>query len=143
MAAQKELVMNQRCCWDSRNKKQVEEAKQWFVSFKRKGVQIQDADGKPVQYFRPYFEELVAIASTEDLKGKRLLKILCEKGDERVVWDSNNGRQAMEAKEKFRDLIKKGYSAYSVDARGKKNRRIKEFDVEAEEILMVPPTAKG
>jgi len=143
MSSQNELVMNQRCCWDSRKRKQVEEAKQWFVAFKRKGVVIQDKDGKPVQYFRPHYEELVAIAGTDELKGKRLLKILNDRGDERVVWDSNNGRQAMEAKEKFRDLVGKGYSAYSVDARGRKNRRIKEFDVEAEEILMVPPTAKG
>jgi hypothetical protein len=143
MSTQKELVMNARLCWDSRNKKQVEEAKKWFVSFKRKGVPIRDVKGNTVQYFRPHYEELVALASQENLAGKRLLKSLCEKGDERVVWDANNGRQALEAKEKFRSLIDKGYSAYSVDAEGCKNRRIQEFDVESEEILMIPPTAKG
>jgi len=142
MESQKKLVMNERACWDSHNKKQVEEAKQWFVAFKRKGVVIQNAEGKPVQYFRPHYEELVAIAD-KDVSGNRTLKILCDKGDERVVWDANNGRQAKEAKEKFLDLVKNGYSAYSVDSRGRKNRRIDEFDVEAEEILMIPKTAKG
>lgn len=139
---QRDLVMNTRFCWDTGDRKQVEEAKQWFVSFKRKGVAIQDSDGKTVQFFRPYYGELVALAGAVPA-GKRLLKVLCEKGDERIVWDVNNGCQGKEAKEKFLDLIKKGYSAYSVDSRGRKNKRIDEFDVEAEEILMIPPTAKG
>jgi hypothetical protein len=142
MERQNDLVMNTRLCWDSTNKRQVEEAKQWFVSFKRKGVPIQDNNGKPVQFFRPHYEELVALAAQEH-SGNRVLKILCEKGDERVVWDKNNGRQAKEAKEKFMQLVKSGYSAYSVDTKGRKNKRIEEFDVEAEEILMIPPTAKG
>lgn len=142
MEGKNDLVIRQRAVWDSSNKRQVEEAKQWFVSFKRKGVPIEDKDGKLVQFFRPHYEELVALAATEH-EGNRVMKILCEAGDERVVWDKNNGRQALEAKDKFSDLIKKGYSAYSVDAKGKKNRRIEEFDVEAEEILMIPPTAKG
>jgi hypothetical protein len=136
------LVMNTRLCWDSKSKKQVEEAKQWFVAFKRKGVPIQDTNGKPVQFFRPHYEELVAMATVDHI-GNRTLKILNDKGDERVVWDSNNGKQAKEAKDKFLSLVKSGYSAYSVDAKGKKNHRIDEFDVEAEEILMIPPTAKG
>jgi hypothetical protein len=136
------LVLNRRCCWDTQNKKQVEEAKAWFVEFKRKGVPIEDAQGRPVQFFRPHYGELVAKA-TQDHSGNRVLKILCEKGDDRIVWDRNNGRQAKEAKEKFLSLIGQKYTAYSVDAKGKKNRRIEEFDVEAEEILMIPPTAKG
>ena len=139
---QTELVMNARLCWDSRKKKQVEEAKQWFVAFKRKGVPIQDKDGKLVKYFRPHYEELVAIAD-QDVSGRRTLKILCENGDERIVWDVNNGRQAKEAKEKYLDLVKKGYAVYSVDTKGRKNRRIDEFDVESEELLAIPPTAKG
>ena len=44
---------------------------------------------------------------------------------------------------RYYTLTKKGYKAYSVDRNGNKNRRIKEFDVDAEEILMIPPTAKG
>jgi hypothetical protein len=137
-----DFVMNRRCCWDTNDRNQVEEAKQWFVSYKRKGVPIQDADGKPVQFFRPHYGELVALA-TPAHAGKRVMKILCEKGDERVVWDRDKGKEAKEAKEKFLELVKKGYSAYSVDSKGRKNRRIEEFDVEAEEILMIPPTAKG
>jgi len=136
------LVMPQRCVWDSNNRNQVEEAKRWFVAFKRKGVPIQDTDGKPVQFFRPHYEELVALPSPTD-EGTRVLKSLCEKGDERNVWDRNNGREALEAKERFKSLLSKGYSAYSVNAQGHKNNRIEEFDVEAEEILMIPPTAKG
>ena len=137
-----DLIIDKRCIWDSTDHRQVEQAKKWFVAFKRQGVPIQDKSGKTVQFFRPHYEELVAKASVEHA-GNRTMKILCEKGDERVVWDANNGHQAKQAKDRFIELLKKGYSAYSVDTKGKKSRRIEEFDVEAEEILMIPPTAKG
>lgn len=137
-----DMIMDKRLCWDVDDRRQVEEAKKWFVKFKRHGVPIQDAEGKPVQFFRPHYGELVALA-TPAHAGKKVMKILCEAGDERLVWDSNNGKEAKEAKSKFVELLGKGYSAYSVDIEGKKNRRIDEFDVEAEEILMIPPTAKG
>jgi len=136
------LVNRTRFCWDMTDRRQVEEAKAWFVTFKRKGVPIEDKDGRPVEFFRPHYGELVALP-TPSHEGNRTLKILSDKGDERIVWDFNNGRQAKEAKEKFMSLVGQGYSAYSVDAKGNKNRRIQEFDVEAEEILMIPPTAKG
>jgi len=142
MDGQQELVINRRFCWDSQNKWQVEEAKRWFTSYKRKGVPIQDEHGMPVEFFRPHYEELVAMVEPVH-EGNRVLKILSEKGDERVVWNKNDGQQAKEAKQKFLDLIGKGYKAYSVDTKGRKNRRIEEFDVEAEEILMVPATARG
>jgi len=142
MERSNDLIMNTRFCWDTEDKSQVEEAKQWFVSFKRKGVTIQDSAGKTVQFFRPHYGELVALA-TPAHSGNRLMKILCEAGDERLVWDREKGQEAKQAKDKFLDLLKKGYSAYSVDTKGHKNRRIEEFDVEAEEILRIPPTANG
>lgn len=134
------MVMNQRIVWDSKHKKQVEEAKQEFLKFKREGYIITDEAGQNIDHFRPHFEELIICAKGTK---KNCMKILSESGDDRIIWDMNNGREAKEAKSKFVELLKKGYKAYSVDAKGKKNRRIEEFDVEAEEILMVPPTAKG
>ena len=50
---------------------------------------------------------------------------------------------AKEAKAKFEELLGKNYMAFSVDSEGKKNRKIEEFDIDAEEILMVPPTSAG
>ncbi len=136
-----ELVMDERVVWDSKRLKQVDEAKMLIMGFKRRGYQIMLGDGKtPMERFRPHLEEVVIKAHR---LGTRVLKILCEKGDERLVWDKERGQQAKEAKKKFLEYLKKGHKAYSVDIDGKKNKRIHEFDVDAEEILMIPPTAKG
>lgn len=137
----KELVMDERVVWDSKRLKQVDEAKMLIMGFKRRGYQIMLGDGiTPMERFRPYLEEVVIKAHK---LGTRVLKILCEKGDERLVWDKERGQQAKEAKKKFLEYLEKGHKAYSVDFNGKKNKRIHEFDVDAEEILMIPPTAKG
>jgi len=135
-----DLVMDRRIVWDSRKLKEVDEAKATIRGYRSKGYLITKADGTPLDKFIPSLEEVVVKAQKV---AKRVMKILNEKGDERLVWDKENGKEAKEAKAKFEDLIAKGYTAYSVDSSGKKNRKIEEFDVDAEEILMVPKTAKG
>jgi len=135
-----ELVMDQRIIWDSKRLKQVDEAKMRIMAFKRQGYQILLVSGLPMEKFRPNLEEVIVKATKF---GKGILKILTEQGDERLVWDKERGQEAKEAKKKFLEFLQKGYKAYSVDVNGKKNRKIEEFDVDAEEILMIPPTAKG
>jgi len=134
-----ELVMNQRVIWDRTKIKEIEEAKQLILGFRRDGYEIMKTDGTPMERFNPCFEEVIVKASKVC---KKILKILSDKGDERVVWDRDNGREAKQAKKRFEKLLKEKYLAFSVDAKGKKNRKITEFDVDAEEILMVPPTVK-
>jgi len=136
-----DLVMDERVVWDCKKLKQIDEAKARIMSFKRRGYLILLGDGKtPMEKFRPHFEEVVIKAQK---LGTKVLKILCEKGDERLVWDKERGQEAKEAKKKFLEFLNKGHKAYSVDIDGKKNKRIYEFDVDAEEILMIPKTAKG
>ncbi len=135
-----DLVMDQRVVWDHRSMKEVEQAKQFIMIYRKKGHRVEKADGSVMERFNPALEE--AIIKVERI-ARCVMKILSEKGDERLVWDMDNGQEAKEAKKKFAELIGKGYKAYSVDHRGKKNRRIEEFDVEAEDILMVPETVKG
>lgn len=135
-----ELVMDQRIVWDRNSMKQVDEAKAKFRKFRAKGHEILTAAGDILERFNPHIEEFVVKAAKN---AKRTMKILCDKGDDRIVWDKENGRQAKEAKAKFEELVGKGYKAYSVDSKSRKNRRIHEFDVDAEEILMTPPTTKG
>lgn len=134
------LVVDRRVVWDSRILKQVDEAKTTIMDFKRRGHEILKANGEPMQRFHPSLEEV--IIKVEKIPS-HVLKILTPNGDDRIVWDKDNGPEAMEAKDKFHELIKKGYKAFSVDQGGKRKRHIKEFDVEAEEILMIPETAKG
>lgn len=135
-----ELVMDRRIVWDSKKMREIEEAKSEIRKYRAQGYEILKPDGSPLDRFMPYLEEVVIKAQKTV---KRVMKILCEKGDERIVWDRDSGKEAMEAKVRFEDLIKKNYMAFSVDTKGNKNRKIEEFDVDAEEILMVPPTSKG
>lgn len=135
-----ELVMDQRIVWDSASMKQIDEAKSQIRLYRSQGYEIVTTDGKSFERFKASLEEVIVKAGKT---GKRLMKILNEHGDERLVWDKENGQEAKQAKAKFVELLEKGYKAYSVDIKGKKNRRIEEFDVDAEEILMVPKTVKG
>lgn len=135
-----ELVMDVRIVWDARKLKQVDEAKKEYRKYRSLGYQIFKLDGTPLERFLPSLEEIVVRSQGAC---QRVLKILCPKGDERVVWDKEDGPQALQAKAKFVELLSKGYMAFSVDSKGKKNRKIEEFDVDAEEILMIPPTSKG
>jgi len=135
-----ELVMDQRIVWDRSKMKEIEQAKKMIVDYKRKGYEILKPDGTLMERFSPFLEEVIVKAQKI---AKSVMKILTDKGDERLVWDRDNGREAKQAKKRFLDLLKQGYTAFSVDRDSEKNRKIKEFDVDAEEILMVPETVKG
>ncbi len=135
-----ELVMNQRVIWNKGNMKEIEQAKKIIMGYKRKGYEIRKSDGTLMEKFSPILEEVIVKAQKV---AKSVMKILTEKGDERIVWDRENGREAKQAKTKFLELLKKGYTAFSVDQVSEKNKKITEFDIDAEEIMMVPEVVKG
>jgi len=135
-----ELVMDQNIIWNKFNKKEVEQAKKVLMEFKRKGYELIKTDGTLMKKFSPVLEEVKV--KVKDV-AKSVMKILSPEGDERLIWDKDNGREAMQAKKKFLQLIKEGYTAFSVDHKSEKNKKITEFDVDAEEIMMVPETVKG
>lgn len=134
------LVMDERIVWDSRSLKQIDEAKMQIMKYKRLGHQIFLANDKPMEKFSAGLEEVIVRVQRIQ---KCIMKILSDNGDDRIVWDKDNGKEAKEAKAKFVELLGKNYKAYSVDVSGKKHKRIEEFDVDAQEILMIPPTARG
>lgn len=135
-----DLVMDLRLTWNPLRLKEIDEAKVHFMDYKRQGYEILGPDGTVVERFHPSFGEVV-VKTKKVLK--HMMKILCDKGDERLTWDREEGTEAKQAKKRFEDLLSQGYKAYSVDEKGKKNRRIEEFDVDAQELLMIPPTSKG
>jgi hypothetical protein len=136
-----ELVMDRTIVWDSSHLKEIDQAKKKYISYRKQGYLITKDDKKTIiDRFNPMFEAFVVIA--KKVKGKKMT-ILTEKGDERIVWDMDNGLEAKQAKNRFVKLLKEGFKAYSVNQNGEKNRRITEFDVEAEEILLIPQTIKG
>jgi hypothetical protein len=79
-----------------------------------------------------------------------VIRILSQDGDERLVWDRLDPKQVKEAFLKFKELLKKGYSAFCILASGKRGHKITEFDPSLEEILfsnkevlLIPPTQPG
>ncbi len=136
----KELVMPKKILWDSKSLKSIDQAKKIIMEYKKAGYMILKINGKIMERFNPRLEEVV-------IKTKKIfahiMKILDVTGDDRLTWDRDNGKEAKEAKKRFYELLKQGYMAFSVDNKSERNRRINEFDVDAEEILMVPKTVKA
>jgi len=136
-----EITINERIIWNSSSLKQIDEAKKLYLKWKNKGYKIEDTAGNVVKRFKPAYEELIVLAQKMT---KKFMVILCEKGDDdTIVWDKENGKEAKEAKAEFVKLMDKGYKAYSINRRSGKKTRIYEFDVDLEEILMVPKTVRG
>jgi len=77
-------------------------------------------------------------------------RILSDNGDDRVVWDRRIPEQVKEAFKKFKELLKKGYTAYATNNDGSRGHKITEFDPGLEEIILgageailVPKTSPG
>jgi hypothetical protein len=64
-------------------------------------------------------------------------------GDSKVHWDKNNAVEVEAAKASFDVLKKKGYVAFRLNSDGSTGEQIREFDPNAEKILMRPPLQGG
>ena len=72
------------------------------------------------------------------------MSILDRSGDTTVTWDKDNADEVENAKRTFDDLKKKGFVAYSVKGRnGEKGEILREFDPDAERLIMAPPLVGG
>lgn len=70
---------------------------------------------------------------------KGVLRVLSRNGDDEYPWE--NEKTAEDAKRMFDDLIVKRHAAFAKRVDG--HERIKEFDPNAEEIIMVRPLVGG
>ena len=75
------------------------------------------------------------------MKGE--LRVMGREGDTKVMWDSDNDLEVETAKESFDKLVGKGYAAFKVKKNGDQGARVKEFDADAEMLILVPPMAGG
>lgn len=69
-----------------------------------------------------------------------------EAGDLRVTWDPNVPAEVAAARAQFDSLIGrggKGYMAYKVQAGGGKGEQIRQFDPNAEAIILAPAMVGG
>jgi hypothetical protein len=65
-------------------------------------------------------------------------------GDQRVIWDSDQEEEVAAARETFKRLTKAGYLAYRAEGKkGEKGEQIREFDPDAERIILVRPHQGG
>jgi predicted deacetylase len=65
-------------------------------------------------------------------------------GDDRLTWDKRFIDQIKEARDKFYELVAKGYRAFSLKVDGtKKEELMTQFDPSVEEVLFVPPQQAG
>ncbi len=75
--------------------------------------------------------------------GTHMLAVMSTAGDVRVMWNPDNAAEVAAAKKTFDDLKKQGHAAFSVKANGDKGTQLREFDPEAEKIIMAPPMRGG
>lgn len=73
-----------------------------------------------------------------------VLKLMGQRGDQKVAWDPADKGQIEKARSKFNQLVKNmKYLAFRMDETGKKGEQIKEFDENAGAILIVAPMQGG
>jgi hypothetical protein len=73
-----------------------------------------------------------------------LMHELNHEGDAQVAWDTDNREEVDVARDTFNRLKKKGYLAYRADTRGRQTgSQLREFDPEAERIVLVKPLVGG
>lgn len=73
----------------------------------------------------------------------REMCVMDRTGDTKTIWDSDKPDEVEVARETFKKLTKKGYVAYAVDKDGNKGKVVKDFDPDAEKLILSPPLAGG
>jgi hypothetical protein len=79
---------------------------------------------------------------TQEAVGRELI-VLDASGDTKLVWDPSKAPEVAAARQMFTDMKKKGYLAYKVDRKGDKGEVLREFDEDAEKMIMAPQTVGG
>jgi hypothetical protein len=77
------------------------------------------------------------------LDSGRELVILDASGDTRIIWDPDKPAEVEHAKKTFAEFKAKGYLAYKVDRKGDKGEVLRDFDAEAEKMILAPRTIGG
>lgn len=64
-------------------------------------------------------------------------------GDVKVIWDPENEDEVAAVQQQFDELRAKGFLAYRVAERGRKGVQLREFDPNAESLILAPPLVGG
>lgn len=79
----------------------------------------------------------------DTVAAERELIVLDHTGDTKIIWDPDKADEVETARETFNKLKKKGYMAYAVDRKGDKGTVLREFDPNAEKLILAPATVGG
>lgn len=72
------------------------------------------------------------------------MSILDRTGHLSVTWSADNAEEVRAARATFTEMTGKGYSAFEVGENGKgRGERIRSFDANIEEMVLVPPVQGG
>ena len=88
---------------------------------------------------------VLPLRATRDLSDEHRgeIAVLDHTGDTKLVWDRRNAPEVEAARATFDALKRQGYLAYSVSKAGDRNEVLREFDPDAEAIILSPPLAGG
>jgi hypothetical protein len=64
-------------------------------------------------------------------------------GDERITWDPNDKKSTEKARERFKELLRSGWSFFRMKTDLKTGEHIRDFDPTAKKILAVAPMCGG
>jgi len=120
--------------WDSSKLREVEDAKVIYRQAKAEGRRIEDLIGNPVEFFKPSLHGIRILA--KELKDSQFrMRILNEKGDETLIWDSLDSAEVKESAKIFKEYLDKGWRAFAISSDGKIKKRLHSFDAELEEVV--------
>lgn len=71
------------------------------------------------------------------------MRVVDPTGDTKTIWNSDDPDEVAAARDQFDTLRGKGFIAYRVDDEGDKSAVLREFDPEAEKMILRPPMAGG
>jgi hypothetical protein len=125
---------NLRIEWDTTNKKEIEDAKKYYQRARAEKRTITTIEDIPVTCFNPNLGTLL-IKNTELKETEFEMRIFDETGDRRLIWDSTDTDMIKDAAKMFKEYIKKGWRAYAIGFKGRPNKRVYDFDPEAEELF--------
>lgn len=74
---------------------------------------------------------------------ERELVILDQTGDTKMIWDAEKPDEVAHARDTFEKFKKKGYAAYRVNKKGDQGEVLREFDPEAEKMILAPQMVGG
>lgn len=79
----------------------------------------------------------------ELLKTVGLETVTVKKGDTKIIWDPDNKDEVKNAKRTFENLLKKGFTAFSVKRDGSRDTLVTDFDEDLEKLILVPRLVGG